>query len=193
MSNEQVISFGIPLVLFEYFLQSGYGELDIEYDNDYFNITLNSDILNDYYNTFYISQISNESLVNDENFHIPIFVDKEKKEVLSILEAKKNGAISNLNSNIAYFQFEEGEEKTEILEFSREYLENSIMDQAGFSINTSFGSVYFSVDYITIVLSKKEFQNFENFPFLIREDSSIFGVLVEANLEEGNSVELIKI
>jgi len=193
MDETNIVPLGIPLELFEEFLSDGVAKMEIAYGDEIFDLDIDNDLLIDYYNKFYLLELSNECEIIDGNHYIPIYVNMETKNVLSILELEKSKSIFKTTSNIVYFDFGNGEEITEIINFPKKVIENSLFNQTGFTINCSFGSVYFSITYMSLVLSNQEIGENKNIPFLIRKDCSIAGVLNEPKMEVGAQVELIKI
>lgn len=193
VDNRNIITFGIPLVVFETFLSISNSKVAVHYDNEVYDINIDIQKANEYYNKFYTSQII-DNIVIDDNLHfIPIYFDIDNNYVLLVTEAEELGLVSNMESNILYFDAGNGEEKAELIYLSRNYIENQLLDNNGFTIPTMFGSVYFSIDYLVIVLSNSKLDDIDKLPFLINKDGKILGVLIEPKFEENTNLELLKI
>ena len=191
--EENIVTIGVPLSLFEVVMESPFMDIDVFNGDETFTLKIDSFSLAEYYRTFYTDNIESGSPLNEDNMFIPLYIDVKDKKLLNPKEAKDIGFLQKVESNIVYFDLGNGEEKTEILNIKRSDIEDYLFDNKGITINTFSGSVYFSVDYLSIVLSNKKFENIDSFPFLINDKAEILGVLWEPDFDGNSEIQLIKI
>jgi hypothetical protein len=88
MEDKNIIPFGIPLIVFETFLNGYYGNVEVEYDNKVYEISIDIQKANEYYDKFYTSQIIDDIVIDDNSHFIPIYFDIDRNYVLPVTEAE---------------------------------------------------------------------------------------------------------